>query len=322
MPDQSPNLSLPYLLPSQAQKHVTHNEALRRLDTMVQLALQDVGATEPPLDPEEGDIHALGSGASGAWAGQDGRLAAFADGAWSFLVPKEGWRAWDVATATLRIFSAGDWLPVTPELQNLDGLGVGTTSDATNRLAVASAATLLTHAGTDHRLTVNKASAPDTASLLFQSGWSGRAEMGLTGDEDFHVRISPDGSAWTSALRIDRTSGAAVARSLMSGTIDLDKDTVGTIPTPSAGGMVVINLVDPLYPQAPHSGIFAFDTGPSPVLHTLAIGSQMMNQNVATLTGTTGTDGYSSLASGAGELLLENRYAGPRRYAWTFLNTY
>ena len=170
-----------------------------------------------------------------------------------------------MATATLRVFSAGDWLPVAPELQNLDGLGVGTTSDATNRLAVASAATLLTHAGTDHRLTVNKASAPDTASLLFQSGWSGRAEMGLTGGEDFHVRVSPDGSAWTSALRIDRTSGAAVARSLMSGTIDLDKDTVGTIPTPSAGGMVVINLVDPLYPQAPHSGIFAFDTGPSPV---------------------------------------------------------
>lgn len=322
MPDQSPNLSLPYLLPSQAQKHVTHNEALRRLDTLVQLALQGVGATEPPLAPEEGDIHALGIGATGAWAGQDGRLAAFADGAWSFLVPKDGWRAWDVATGALRVFSAGNWLPVAPELQNLDGLGVGTTSDATNRLAVSGDATLLTHEGADHRLTVNKASGGDTASLLFQSGWSGRAEMGLTGDEDFHLRVSPDGSAWTSALRTDRTSGATVARCLMSGTVDLDKDTVGTIPTPSAGGMVVVNLVDPSYPQAAHSGIFSFDTGPSAGLHSLAVGSHMLNQNTATLTGTTGTDGHSSLAVGSGELLLENRYAGPRRYAWTFLNTY
>jgi hypothetical protein len=37
MPDTSHALSLPLIQPSQAQKHVTHNEALRILDAVVQL---------------------------------------------------------------------------------------------------------------------------------------------------------------------------------------------------------------------------------------------------------------------------------------------
>ena len=48
MPDTSPNLVLPYLMPSQAQKHVTHNEALQLLDAVVQLTVEAFGATTPP----------------------------------------------------------------------------------------------------------------------------------------------------------------------------------------------------------------------------------------------------------------------------------
>ena len=39
MPDTSHALSLPLIQPSQAQKHVTHNEALRILDAVVQLVV-------------------------------------------------------------------------------------------------------------------------------------------------------------------------------------------------------------------------------------------------------------------------------------------
>lgn len=39
MPDKTPNLALPFILPAQAQKHVTHNEALQRLDALVQLVV-------------------------------------------------------------------------------------------------------------------------------------------------------------------------------------------------------------------------------------------------------------------------------------------
>ena len=39
--DQTPNLTLPYIMAAQAQKHVTHNEALRALDVIVQFSALD-----------------------------------------------------------------------------------------------------------------------------------------------------------------------------------------------------------------------------------------------------------------------------------------
>jgi len=322
MSNLSANLSLPFIQPSQAQKHVTHNEALLRLDTVVQLSVQLIGAQTPPAAPANGEIFALGAGATGDWAGQDGKLACYSDESWAFLTPQDGWRAFNFDDHGLHVFSAGTWLPVVPPLQNLDGLGVGTTSDAANRLAVASDAALFTHDGSDHRLTINKASTSDTASLVMQSGWSGRAELGLTGDEDFHFRTSADGSTWVTAFSLRTSNGQLDAKCLRSGTIDIPNVSVGYLPTPSAGGMVAINLVDEDYPQAPHAGLFSYDTGPSLSLFTLAKGASLEEHGDSVLTGTTGTDGRSSIAVRAGELQIENRHGGPRRYAYTFLNAY
>lgn len=53
-----------------------------------------------------------------------------------------------------------------------------------------------------------RAAAGDTASLIFQTGYSGRAELGTTGDDDFHVKVSNDGSGWHEAIVIARDSGA------------------------------------------------------------------------------------------------------------------
>lgn len=207
MPDTTPNLDLPFLLPAQAQKHVTHNEALERLDLIVQLTLQRFDAESPPAAPPEGRIWALGPAPGGDWAGQAGKLATFLGGAWTFLDPREGWRAWGLAEAQLRVWRGTAWEQ--PPLDDLPGVGIGTTHDGTNRLAVVSPATLFSHAGAGHQVKVNKAAAGDTASLLFQDGWSGRAEMGLAGSDDFSVKVSADGGAWTEALRIARASGAA-----------------------------------------------------------------------------------------------------------------
>jgi hypothetical protein len=207
MPDTSPNLDLPWLLPAQAQKHVTHNEALQRLDLFVQLTVQRFDAETPPASPPEGRIWALGPAPTGDWAGQAGRLATFLGGAWDFLEPREGWRAWGLAEAQLRVWRGTGWAPL--PLDDLPGLGIGTAHDGTNRLAVVSPATLFSHAGAGHQVKVNKAAAGETATLLFQDDWSGRAEMGLAGNDDFSVKVSADGSAWTEALRISRASGAA-----------------------------------------------------------------------------------------------------------------
>jgi hypothetical protein len=81
-------------------------------------------------------------------------------------------------------------------------LGINATADETNRLAVASPASLFSHVGNGHQIKVNKAAPADTASLLFPTAWSGRAEMGLAGNDDFAIKVSPDGSAWQTGLAI------------------------------------------------------------------------------------------------------------------------
>ena len=209
MPDISARLNLPYLLPSQAQKHVTHNEALILLDALVQTGVESFDATTPPADPAEGALYALGSGAAGDWAGQDGMLALRDGSGWRFIAPRAGWRAWDLENARLMVSDGTDWTPVLPDLNNLDGIGIGTSWDSVNRLAVTSEASLLTHAGSGHQLKINKAGLSDTASLLFQTNWTGHAEMGLAGDNAFSVKLSADGSAWTEALKFDPATGTA-----------------------------------------------------------------------------------------------------------------
>ena len=56
MTDTSSNLKLPFILPSQAQKHVTHNEALQILDALVQLTAISSSRSVPPASAQEADI--------------------------------------------------------------------------------------------------------------------------------------------------------------------------------------------------------------------------------------------------------------------------
>lgn len=88
------NLSMPQIAAAQAQKHVTHNEALKVLDAVVMLSIIDKDLTAPPGSPAAGDRYIVGASATGAWSGQDGNLAAYQDSAWEFYAPQEGWMAW------------------------------------------------------------------------------------------------------------------------------------------------------------------------------------------------------------------------------------
>ncbi len=207
MSDSSPALSLPLLMPSQAQKHVTHNEALMRLDMLVQLAVQSVDQPAPPPQPGLGERHLVGVAATGDWAGHEQEIALWDGMIWMFLAPAPGWRADVVATGQSLRFDGTDWQPVLPVLENLPALGIGATADAANPLSVAGPATLFSHAGAGHQLKLNKSGAGETASLLFQTGWSGRAEMGTAGTDDFSIKVSSDGSSWHTALEVDRSDG-------------------------------------------------------------------------------------------------------------------
>lgn len=222
MSDTTARLGLPVIAPSQAQKHVTHNEALQILDRLSQLVLTGVGTEAPPAAPSPGEIHAVGPAPTGDWAGQAGMLAQWVEPAWQFMTPQEGWSGWDAEHERLVVYGTNGWMPEVPDLENLEGVGIGTTSDVTNRFALASDASLFSHAGTGHRLKINKSTESDTASLLYQSGWVGHAELGLTGGTDFHLKVSEDGNQWIDALVVDAANGhmhgAAVTQSATDAT--------------------------------------------------------------------------------------------------------
>ena len=208
--DQTPNLLLPYIMAAQAQKHVTHNEAIKRLDAIVHLAVVDRDLTAPPGSPVEGARYIVGPSPTGAWAGQTNAIAAYQDGAWAFYTPLEGWLAWIADEDVLTSWSGTAWSPVSSatSVNPTPLVGVNATADATNKLSVSSSAVLFNHIGNGTQVKLNKAASTDTASFLFQDGFSGRAEIGLTGNDDFHFKVSPDGTTWKDALIIDKTSGA------------------------------------------------------------------------------------------------------------------
>ncbi|BBE72041.1 DUF2793 domain-containing protein [Oharaeibacter diazotrophicus] len=392
MSDTTDRLQLPRLAAAQAQKHVTHNDALAILDALVQLAVADRDLTAPPASPAAGERHLVAAGATGAWAGRAGEIAEYLDGAWRFHAPRAGWTAyvaaegaavvydgtgWTAAAGegaaailaklltvdgagsgldadrlggighatlaaasqarasiagggTLAVSAAGEvswsaryvvgagrgaqfapagsfdvvcptsgtvtgvggaadrtatsagvalaafetlyfvppvggatagaadfrvcggsadfavpghWIALarrdgesggvlfpggvrvglgesfaqaasTTPRPRLDRLGINAAADATNRLVAALSAALITDEGAGVQVKVNKTGAANTGALVFQTGFSGRAEFGLVGGDDFKLKVSPDGSTWTEALAVDRTAGTATLRQL------------------------------------------------------------------------------------------------------------
>ena len=216
--DFTARLALPYLAAGQMQKHVTLNAALTRLDALLQTAVVSRTLTTQPAAPFDGDLYILPPGAAGtAWSGRPaGALMRFESGGWSVVAAPMGMIALVLDTAVLVVRGEGGWSPLghrLGEVQGLSRLGLGTTADAANPLAVKTNTALFTARGAaeggdgDLRLTLNKEAAGDVLSLLFQSGYGGRAELGLAGDENLSLKGSPDGSTWLRAFGVDRATG-------------------------------------------------------------------------------------------------------------------
>jgi len=208
------HLGLPLIDAGQAQKHVTHNEALRILDAAIQIAVQDLSRSTPPASPVEGERHVVAAGASGAWAGRAGAIASFQDGAWAFLTPKTGWCVWSVADDAMVVFDGAAWRDLRSlALDNAAHLGVNTTASAPNLFSARSNAALFAAINSgdggsgDVRVQLSKESAAKTASVVFSDAYSGRAEFGLVGADAFKLKVSPDGASWVEAFVIDQASG-------------------------------------------------------------------------------------------------------------------
>ncbi len=216
--DNTPLLSLPLLANKQALQTTFHDEALKALDALVMLSVIDRDLSSPPASPAEGDRYIVKAPGSGDDAWEDDNVVVFVDGHWKAHLPQPGWTCYVQDEAALIAWDGTDWQPALDVLgggaaNNLALLGVGTTADTTNPFsaklnnALWAARTIAEGGDGDLRCKMSKASAADTLSILLQDNFSGRAEIGLTGDDDLHFKTSADGSAWIDALVIDRATG-------------------------------------------------------------------------------------------------------------------
>ncbi len=101
--------ALPFLIAGQAQKEVTHNEALAMLDMLVQPVVQSVAPAAVPASPSLGQCWIVGTGATGEWAGHDGAFAGWTSGGWRFVMPLEGAATWSLADSMQVRRIAGNW---------------------------------------------------------------------------------------------------------------------------------------------------------------------------------------------------------------------
>jgi hypothetical protein len=86
-------LGLPLIASGQAQKEMTHNEALAALDIAVQPVVEAVGVDTPPVAPLPGQCWIVGDEPTGVWSGQAGALAGWTSSGWRFLTARAGWAA-------------------------------------------------------------------------------------------------------------------------------------------------------------------------------------------------------------------------------------
>ncbi|MEI6573836.1 MAG: DUF2793 domain-containing protein [Alphaproteobacteria bacterium] len=223
---ETPNLGLPLIVAQQAMKHVTHYEALIRLDTLVQLSVLQMSVVVPPASPKSGDRYLIGSNPTGAFSNFAGTIAYYDGASWRYSMPLAGWILFNVSDGYFYFYDGTIWkklFDTLTQVQNLLSLGVGTTSDSINRLSVKTNGALFSSLGSneggsgDVRFTINRESASKTASQLYQTNWSGRAETGLMGDDNWRLKLSANGSTWSDALVGYSTSGAIRIDQLLSG---------------------------------------------------------------------------------------------------------
>lgn len=90
------------------------NRNLRVLDTLVNLRVLSMGLNAPPASPAQGAAYVVGSAPTGAWAGKAQQIAIWMVGddltsAWTFVVPKAGWRGYSVADTSDIRFNGAAW---------------------------------------------------------------------------------------------------------------------------------------------------------------------------------------------------------------------
>lgn len=108
--DETIRWALPLLATGQAQKEITHNEAILVIDRLLHLAVHSRSIATPPASPMAGDVYIIAAAPTGAWSGAAGQLASFDGFGWTLTVPKAGCLAWVLDEQQFAVHAEGDWV--------------------------------------------------------------------------------------------------------------------------------------------------------------------------------------------------------------------
>ena len=73
------------------------------------LSVKDRDLSTPPGSPAAGDTYIVAGSATGAWAGQETKVAMWTGTAWVFGTPRLGWLAHIEDEQKLSVFRSGAW---------------------------------------------------------------------------------------------------------------------------------------------------------------------------------------------------------------------
>jgi Protein of unknown function (DUF2793)/Chaperone of endosialidase len=213
MPDFSPKLNLPYLLASQTQKHVVINECFNRLDNLIMPSVISRKIIAPPIAASEGDNYLIPENNSDEWGNKKNQIAIYYNLGWEYIIPNKGFICFINDENQFLVFNGSDWVifPLNPiHFQNLPSIGIGTSADNYNLFASKTNSALfcsknISEGGNGNIFVVlSKENESNSASYLFQNNWSGRAELGLIGNDNLLFKVSSDGTIWKNAIEIDK----------------------------------------------------------------------------------------------------------------------
>ena len=126
----TPNLALTYIASSQAQKEVTHNQALNDIDFLTKSSVIDYTINTPPASPNTGDAYIIGPSPTGAWTGFANYVAGYYAG-WSLKPPVVGWTVWTRNGNRILYYNGSAWaLLTTPKIDGTVTWNPGTVANA------------------------------------------------------------------------------------------------------------------------------------------------------------------------------------------------
>ena len=129
----SPRFDLPLLAVAQAQKEITHNEALILIDALLHPVAEGVNAEPPSLVTEDaGKCWIIGADATGIWVGRDDALACWTGSGWRYIAPVVGMAVIDRSDGVRFLWSGSDW----QRAISIDAPMGGTTIDVEARNAL------------------------------------------------------------------------------------------------------------------------------------------------------------------------------------------